>query len=92
MSCISLDINKTNDLFVNIEKELKEYDNNIDLFFKELVSNASWISNNSKQYKDYINLKMIEYRNFSESFKKFISTSRYSLTELENVINNNRLE
>lgn len=92
MTYIDADIVKVNDLLTNMENEIKEYDKNIDLFFKEFLSNSSWIGNASEKYKEYVRLHMIEYSDYSESFKKFINTTRNSISELETVVNNNLLE
>ena len=89
MNC-DIDTVKVNELLFNIDKELKEYDKNIALFFKELVSNTDLLGNNSSEYRNTIKNEMVDYNNYGESFKKFINTTRQSINELEaKIINNN---
>ena len=87
-----IDLTKVNNLLSNIDKEIKEYDRNVDSFFKELIATSNLVNKSSQEYKKEIESKLVEYTNFSETFKKFINTTRYSINELESIVINNNLE
>jgi hypothetical protein len=87
-----IDITKVDELLTSMEELLKEYDKYIDEFFKEIISNNAWIGDASKKYVEYVTAHAIEYSNYSEAFKKFIKTTRYSINELEGKVLNNEME
>ena len=89
---INIDIDKVNDLLNNIDAQINEYNQNIDSFFKDLMSNSSLFTENTKEYNEYIAREMIIYKNYSESLKKFINTTRYTISDLNTLIINNEVE
>ncbi len=90
MTKINVDNIKYNELIENIEAEYRLFNENIDLFFNEILKMEGWKGDKANEYIEKTLVEKTKYENFSNSLSITLNELSNILDSLESTISSFR--